>query len=178
MKTITSYGGPFIGLNRKDLIRWKGVFGKGSTSPQSPYESDYNTACALTGQDNLSFDHAGYFSNVMSKPIIIAPPVETALITCKADQVIIAQVEAAEADWSFDHITEDVIGDAHFSGSFQIDIDDESADYVFFDSSIDGGNLDEFLLVHFERGRYAGADAIYNHEDRAHINLYMFTRVG
>ena len=134
MKAISSFGGPYIVLNRRYAHTWGGVFGKRFVSADSPFSNDYEAACEVTGGLTTPPNSNSEIVNSDCTALIITSPAETAVIAASMSKVLIVQAEAADPDWSYDEITENTLKAADFDFVRKLSVLSEIVDYVIFDS--------------------------------------------
>ena len=155
MKTITSLGGPLIGINRAFANHWSGIDGKQFVGDTSPFSSDYEAAGDLISGRGKPPCNIAKSTGRYSEALLVAPPVETAFVMRSNTSIFLAQIEAAEPDWSFSNLSKADFDRANFSKRPTMKFMTKNCSFVLFDSASAWDWVkNEFIEFELEQGCY------------------------
>jgi hypothetical protein len=177
MKIIHSAGGPLIGLDRDHVPRWSGIAGKRFIGDQSPFPTDHEAVGDLTDGVNRPPVDIAKLQGIVGDGLLITVPFRTAIIRADRTSVYMAQVEYAEAGWSFSEISKADFDKAEFQTHEDIYFHTRSCIYLFFDSAYPGEMIeDDYLSFDIAEGNYALSFALYDPDPLTNLLLYRITR--
>ena len=108
---------------------------------------------------------------------MISMPFRTAIIQSERTSVYMAQVEYAEAGWSFAAISRKDFDKAEFHPNDDVHFHTRACTYVFFDSAYPSDMIeDDYLSFELEEGNYTLSCAYFNPDPSAGVLLYRITR--
>lgn len=176
MKTIQSNGGPIMGLNRDHLGSWGGVDRMQFMGADPPCENDYEALGAVLSRARPV--SVLRLQGVTANALLLAMPLETAVIAADGNSAYLAQVHYADPKWSFDMITRNDFERAPYNFDKIVDFTTENGEYVFFDAAWPGNEIrNDCLIVPFDAGRYTLMSALCFPDEETHTILYRISRI-
>lgn len=173
MKIVQSLGGPLIGLDRNNLVRWSGIEKTNFFSNETMFANDYDALISLepkaVGVCKMSGEGV--------ECVLITMPLETAVISVSSTCIRIAQVEYAELDWDFARIKPVYFEKADFSRSNNVMFSTRSCEFMFFDATYRGDEIgDDYLSFTLSGGTYHFNDSVFLPDDQTGLLLYEIVR--
>ena len=179
MKIIQSEGGPLIGFDREVVHYWSGIAGKRFVGETSPYDNDYEALCDMLKGRKNSPSNIGKFSGLFADGLLIRIPDETTVVEATGGSVYIAQVEAAEADWSFSLIRPSDFNKVEYDKKNKIHFYTKACAYMFFDAAYAAEDIgDDYIGFELEEGHYVFSNGFYRQDELAELILYKIEKLS
>lgn len=163
---------------RNFMQQWSGAFGKRFIGEDSPFATDYDALGEFTDGRRRPIQNLTRFPNPITPTLLFAVPVDTAVVMTSGGSVLIAQVEAAEENWSFSDINPSDFEQATFDPDQVFQIELETCTFAIFDSAYDAQDIGNDLIeFEIESGSYLVNSGTLSHRDLAELNLFKLEKL-
>ena len=177
MKVITSYGGPFVGLDSNSVAAWSGIGGKRFIGDASPYANDYEAGGALTNGRQHAPCNTAKIDGEMYSAFLISIGFDLFLMRADPEAIFMFQVEYADADWLESSVSDNDFACADFDPRESVSLIFETDIIHIFDSV---GEVHEFeknrLDLSIKPGRYTLYTSIYQPDENTQLFLHKLIR--
>ena len=177
MKTILSAGGPLVGLELGLAKHWSGIDGKRFFSNGILSANDYEAACdprnGVIGRPR----NIDKISGITGEALLIAMPLQTAVIDSDGNHVLIAQIDVAEENWSFTCLTRKDFDAPAFKPRSEVFFSVPPCGFVFFDASNSWDWVGhDILQFNLNGGNYRFTDSFYDPDEQTSLILYKIVK--
>ena len=177
MKVITSYGGPFVGLDSNSVAAWSGIGGKRFIGDASPYPNDYEAGGVLTDGRTYAPCNTAKIDGEMYSAFLISIGFDLFLMRADPEAIFMFQVEYADADWLESSVSDNDFACADFDPRESVSLIFETDIIHIFDSV---GEVHEFeknrLDLSIKPGRYTLYTSIYQPDENTQLFLHKLIR--
>ena len=177
MKVITSYGGPFVGLDGNSVAAWSGIEGKRFIGASSSHPNDYEAGGTLIdGRAHPPCNIAKIDGEIYSA-FLISIGYDLTLMQADDTTVYMFQVDYADEDWLDSSLNKDVFDRADFDQKEIVSLSFETGKLHIFDSVNPYEDIgDNCIELNILPGRYVLHTAFYQPDESAMIFLHKLAR--